>query len=81
MTVPAGKFKALRVRRTFTPEDFEELRSRTTVTLLDWYSPQVSGSVRSIVDWEHEDYRRSPGDQLVKGTRTRWELTAYAPGK
>ncbi len=81
VTVPAGKFKALRVRRTFTPEDFEELRSRTTVTLLDWYSPQVSGSVRSIVDWEHEDYRRSPGDQLVKGTRTRWELTAYAPGK
>jgi hypothetical protein len=41
----------------------------------------VSGSVRSIIDWEHEDRRRSAGDQLVKGTRTRWELTAYAPGK
>jgi len=81
VNVPAGKFMALKVRRIFTPEDFDELRSRTTVTLLDWYSPQVVASVRSIWDWEHQDYRRPPGDQLAKGVRTLWELTAYTSAK
>lgn len=81
VSVPAGKFKALKVRRTVTPEDFDELRSRTTITLLDWYAPEVAGAVRSIVDWEYQDHRRPREDQLAKGTRTRWELTAFAPGK
>jgi len=81
VTVPAGKFLALKVRRTIAPNDPAEFRSRTTVSLVDWYSPQVSGSVRSICDWEFQDDRRPRGDQLVKGGRMRWELTGYTPAK
>jgi hypothetical protein len=81
VTVPAGKFMALKVRRTLTPEENAESRVRTIVTLLDWYSPQVAGSVKTICDWEFQDTRRPRGDQLVKGGRVRWELTGYTPGK
>jgi len=81
VTVPAGKFMALKIRRTLTPEESGEFRSRTIVTLLDWYSPQTAGSVRTLCDWEFQDTRRPRGDQLVKGGRVRWDLTGYTPAK
>lgn len=79
VTVPAGKFRALKVRRSIVPEDAEATRSKTTVTLIDWYAPQVDGTVKRICDWEYHDYRRPAGDQLTRGPRMRLELTAFAP--
>jgi hypothetical protein len=79
VSVPAGSFRALKVRRSIAPADAEVSRSSTTVTLIDWYSPAVLGPVKRIVDWEHQDYRRAPDDQLIRGTRTLLELTAFTP--
>jgi hypothetical protein len=81
VTGPAGKFMALKLRRVLALEQGGEFRSRMTVTLLDWYSPQVAGSVRTVCDWEFQDPRRPRGDQLVKGGRERWDLTEYTPAK
>jgi hypothetical protein len=81
VTVPAGKFNALKVRRAIVPQDADATRSRTTVTLIDWYSPQVAGPVKRICDWEHNDYRRAPADQLVRGLRLRLELAEFVPAR
>jgi hypothetical protein len=77
VAVPAGTFRALKVRRLLALEDFEPTRAHTTVTLIDWYAPQVSGPVKRIVDLEHQDTRRPRGDELVQGARLRLELTAF----
>ncbi len=79
ITVPAGKFRALKVRRLIAPEDGDATRSPTTVTLIDWYAPQVSGSVRRICDWEYHDLRQPSTEQLTRGTRLRLDLTAFEP--
>jgi hypothetical protein len=79
VAVPAGKFRALKVRRSIAPEDAAATRSHTTITLIDWYAPQVDGTVKRISDWEYHDYRRPSGDQLTRGPRLRLELTAFTP--
>ena len=79
VAVPAGKFRALKVRRSIAPEDGDATRSPTTVTLIDWYAPQVDGPVKRICDWEYHDYRRPPTDQLARGPRLRLELTTFTP--
>jgi hypothetical protein len=79
VAVPAGKFRALKVRRSITPEDGDATRSSTTVTLIDWYAPQVEGMVKRICDWEYDDRRRPTGDQLTRGPRLRFELVAFEP--
>lgn len=81
VTVPAGKFRALKVRRSIAPEDSDATRSRTTVNLIDWYAPQVGGSVKRICDWEYHDRRGPADDQLVRGPRLRFELTAFEPAR
>lgn len=78
--VPAGEFLALKVRRTLYPDDADESRSRTTVSLWDWYAPEVGRSIRSIEDFEFHDARRAPADQVVKGARVRLELTELPRG-
>lgn len=79
VTVPAGKFRALKVRRSIAPEDGDTTRSRTTVTLIDWYAPQVDGTVKRICDWEYHDRRRPLNEQLTRGPRLRRELAAFEP--
>lgn len=79
ITVPAGKYRALKVRRLIAPEDGNAERSPTTVTLIDWYAPQVSGTVRRICDWEYHDLRQPSAEQLTRGPRLRLELTAFEP--
>jgi len=81
VTVPAGKFRALKVRRLIAPEDGDATRSPTTVTLIDWYAPQVSGTVRRICDWEYHDLRQPSTEQLTRGSRLRLELNAFEPPK
>jgi len=77
VNVPAGKFNAVKVRRSIAAEDAEPTRSGTTVTLIDWYAPQAAGPVKRICTWEHNDYRRPRPDQLVRGPRIRLELAQY----
>ncbi len=79
VTVPAGKFRALKVRRSIVPEDAGATRSQTTVTLIDWYAPRVDGPVKRICDWEYHDYRRPAGDQITRGPRLRLELVGFVP--
>jgi hypothetical protein len=81
VVVPAGKFRALKVRRSIALEDGDATRSPTTVTLIDWYAPQVDGAVQRICDWEYHDRRRPPDDQLIRGPRLRLELMAFEPGR
>jgi hypothetical protein len=81
VTVPAGKFRALKVRRLIAPEDGDATRSPTTVTLIDWYAPQVSGTVRRICDWEYHDLRQPSPEQIRRGPRLRLELTAFEAAK
>ena len=80
VTVPAGKFRALKVRRSIAPEDSDATRSRTTINLIDWYAPQTGGTVKRICDWEYHD-RHGASDQLVRGPRLRSELTAFEPAR
>lgn len=77
VTVPAGKFRAIKVRRSIAPEDGDATRSPTIVTLIDWYAPQVAGTVKRICDWEYHDLRRPHPDQITRGPRLRFELTAF----
>jgi hypothetical protein len=79
VAVPAGKFRALKVRRFIAPEDADATRSPTTVTLIDWYAPQVDGMVKRICDWEYRDPRQPSADQLKRGPRLRFELMAFEP--
>jgi hypothetical protein len=79
VTVPAGKFRAIKVRRSIAPEDGDATRSPTIVTLIDWYAPQVAGTVKRICDWEYHDQRRPHPDQITRGPRLRFELTAFQP--
>lgn len=79
VVVPAGKFRALKVRRSIAPEDGDTTRTHTTVTLIDWYAPQVDGTVKRICDWEYHDRRRPLTEQLTRGPRLRIELAAFEP--
>jgi hypothetical protein len=77
ITVPAGKFTALRIERTGFLQDVAWNRSQTTLQMVDWYLPAVNRVVMTWHDSSYYDYQQAPRNALIRGDRLRWELIEY----
>jgi hypothetical protein len=61
VTVPAGRYRALRITRDLWLGDFEFHRTETRRIEIDWYSPDASAVVRSSEDSAHQDLMMGRG--------------------
>lgn len=60
ITVPAGTFDTVKIRRTIYPGDTEYFRTETQITEVDWYAPALGRSVRT----DTRSRWRQPGCRL-----------------
>jgi hypothetical protein len=77
ITVPAGRFTALRIERTGYVQDVAWNKSQTTLRMVDWYLPAVNRVVMTWHDSYYYDYQQDPRNALIRGDRLRWQLLEY----
>ena len=63
VTVPAGAYDTIKVRRRIYAGDFDGPRSETNVTEIDWYAPALGRAVRSETNSRYMDQNQC-GDQM-----------------
>jgi hypothetical protein len=83
ITVPAGTFDTIKVRRYVFADDAEGFRQPTTIVETDWYAPALGRAVRSETKSEYIDLARgrSKGSQWTRGDWTVMELTEVNAAK
>lgn len=77
VTVPAGEFVAVKIRRQRYLGDREWWRSETYRLETDWYAPDVKAVVRHEERDEWRDLTRSRWGMYMNGDWTVWQLTSY----
>ena len=83
ITVPAGAFDTIKVRRYVYAGDWDGFRQPTTIVETDWYSPAFGRAVRSESKSEYIDVSRGrgKGSQWLRGDWIVMELTEFAAAK
>jgi hypothetical protein len=78
ISVPAGTFDTIKLRRYVYAGDWDGFRQPTTITENEWYSPALGRAVKSESKSEYVDIgrSRSKGSQWTRGDWIVMELTA-----
>lgn len=85
VTVPAGAFDAVKIRRRIYAGDFEGARSETNIVETEWYAPSLGRAVKldrnsSFMDQQRCSDEMSPC-RPVRGDWFVYELVDAAPAK
>jgi hypothetical protein len=85
ITVPAGAFDTIKVRRRVYAGDWDGVRFETNITETDWYAPALGRAVRTESNSGYMDPGRC-GDTMhactpIRGDWNVIELTATSTGK
>jgi hypothetical protein len=83
ITVPAGTFDTIKLRRYVYAGDWDGFRQPTTITEWEWYAPVLGRAVRSETKSEYIDLARGrgKGSQWTRGEWIVMELTAPVAGR
>ena len=86
ITVPAGAFDTIKVRRYVYAGDWEGFRHETNITEIDWYAPVLGRPVRTESKSEYLDTSRATGGgilggPIIHGDWTVLELAAASTAK
>jgi hypothetical protein len=89
ITVPAGSFDVVTIRRRIYAGDWDAFLHETNIVEIDWYSPELGRSVRFDTNSHWLDTSRGAGDlgmfgfrsnQLIRGDWHVYELVNYQIG-
>ncbi len=85
ITVPAGTFDVVKIRRTVYAGDFDGFLRETNSSEMDWYAPSINRSVRLETNSTWIDTSRGMGggmmfnnNQIMRGDWSVAELTSYS---
>jgi hypothetical protein len=67
ITVPAGTFDTIKVRRYVYAGDWDGFRHETNITEIDWYAPVLGRPVRTESKSEYLDTSRATGGGILGG--------------
>ena len=76
ITVPAGAFDTIKVRRLTYAGDWEDPRSETRITEIDWYAPALGRSVRIDSNSNYMDQGRC-SDEMSACTPVRGDWNIF----
>ena len=83
VTVPAGAYDTIKVRRRVYTGDFEGSRSETNVIEIDWYAPALGRAVRSEITSRYMDQQQCSDEMTacspVRGDWNILELVEVSP--
>ena len=74
ITVPAGAYETIKVKRRIYAGDFEGERSETNITETEWYAPALARAVRIEVNSGYMDLARC-SDEMSACTPVRGDWT------